>query len=312
MTVARTQLNGSSADTGSALRPELDEAAFYRELTTRNRGVVDAAAQERLRTAVVLVAGCGSIGGATVEPLARLGVQNFLLADPGEYEVNNLNRQNATLDDVDRNKAEVAADRVRSINPFAQVRVFGQGVDRDVVEELTSACDVVVDGVDVTTMAGLRAKYLLHEHAAARRLPLFTGWDMAGAQYVRYYDYRTIREPFGGQITAADLDRLGMWELLKRLVPLRFIPLEMFTIARANLDDPDFTFPQMVYAADLFGALGAHVVTQLLTGGPVREHTYVDVHQAVRPTAGRWATTLRRPLEGARAVARLRRTRTTD
>jgi hypothetical protein len=282
-------------------------ATFYRELTTRNAGVVDADAQERLRTATVLVAGCGSIGGAAVEPLARLGVQRFLLADPGDYELNNLNRQNATLEDVDRNKAEVAAQRIRSINPHVDVRTFPRGVTADVVEELTESCDVVVDGVDVTTMSGLRAKFLLHEHAVAHRLPLFTGWDMAGAQYVRYYDYRRIRQPFEGRITAADLDVLGMWELLKRLVPVRYVPVEMFEIAHANLGNPEFSFPQMVYAADLFGALAAHVVVQLLTGQPVREHIYVDIHQEVRTPAQRRLATLRRPVQAGRTLARLRR-----
>ncbi len=51
------------------------EADFYAELTRRNLGVVDAAAQEALRTATILVAGCGSIGGAAIEPLVRLGAR---------------------------------------------------------------------------------------------------------------------------------------------------------------------------------------------------------------------------------------------
>jgi hypothetical protein len=293
------------AQTEATVQPRA-EAEFYRELTTRNGGVVDAEAQERLRTATILVAGCGSIGGAAVEPLARLGVRHLLLADPGEYELNNLNRQNATVDDVGRNKAEVAAERVRSINPHAQVRAFTEGVTEAVVDELTRDCDLVVDGVDVTTMSGLRAKYLLHERAAARRLPLFTGWDMAGAQYVRCYDYRRIREPVDGQIRAADLDRLGMWKLLKRLVPARFVPVEMLTMSRANLGDPDFTFPQLVYAADLFGALAAHLVAQLLTGQPVREHIYVDLHQEARPAGRRALASVLRPVEAVRAITRLR------
>ncbi|HEV7885079.1 MAG TPA: ThiF family adenylyltransferase [Solirubrobacteraceae bacterium] len=282
------------------------DGAFYRELTTRNAGVIDAAAQERLRTATVLVAGCGSIGGAAAEPLARLGVRRFLLADPGAYELNNLNRQNATLADLDRNKAEVAAERIAAINPDADVQVFGQGVTADVVDELTADCDVVVDGVDVTTISGLRAKVVLHEHAAARRLPLFTGWDMAGAQYVRTYDYRRIRRPFDGRLTAADVDRLDMWTLLARLVPARFVPLEMIAIATENLENPEFSFPQLVYAADLFGALSAHLVVSLLTGRQVREHIYVDLHQAARPPLRRRSAQVRRAFAAAALLSRLR------
>jgi threonine dehydrogenase-like Zn-dependent dehydrogenase len=282
-------------------------ADFYAGLTERNAGVVDAAMQRALREATLLVAGCGSIGGAAVEPLVRLGGCDFLLADPGAYELNNLNRQNATHADLDRNKAEVAGERVLAINPHARVRVFPDGVTAAVVEELTASCDVVVDGVDVTTAAGLEAKVLLHEHACARRLPLLTGWDMAGAQYVRVYDYRRLRRPFAGRLERADLDRLSMWQILRRVVPARYVPLEMIALARANLRNPQFAFPQLVQAADLFGALASHMVAGLLAGRPVREHVYIDLYQQARPTAARWRTRLERPLQVAAALADLQR-----
>lgn len=283
------------------------ETNFYRGLTERNAGVIDAAGQRALQTATVLIAGCGSIGGASVEPLARLGVRDFLLADPGDYELNNLNRQNATVGDLGRNKAVAGAERIHGVNPHARVRAFPEGVTADVVSELTARCDVIVDGVDVTTMSGLRAKCLLHEHACARSLPLFTGWDMAGAQYVRVYDYRRIARAFDGQLTPQDLDQLHMWQVLRRLVPARYVPLEMVALARANLDNPQFSFPQVVYAANLFGALSSHIVAQLLAGRPVREHISIDLHQEVRRPRARWRTRLEYPRQMAGALAQIRR-----
>lgn len=284
-----------------------DDTAFYLELTRRNVGVIDSADQRALRGARVLIAGCGSIGGAAVEPLTRLGVQDFLLADPGAYELNNLNRQSAAFDDVGRNKAVVAAERIRAVNPCAQARAFSAGVTSDVVDELTSGVDLVVDGVDVTTESGLRAKLLLHEYACARQLPLFTGWDMVGAQYLRIYDYRRIRRVFDGQLTREHLDRLSMWQVLRRLVPARYVPLEMVILARANLQNPEFSFPQLVYAAQLFGALSSHVALLLLTGQPVREHIYIDLYQNARQPLTRWRARIARPLQAVVALAHLRR-----
>ncbi|GAA2746413.1 ThiF family adenylyltransferase [Kitasatospora cinereorecta] len=279
---------------------------FYAELTTRNTGVVSAEDQAVLGRATVLVAGCGSIGGSAIEPLARLGIQHFVLADPGTYELNNLNRQNATYADIDRNKAEVAAERIRAINPHAKVTVFPEGVTAENVKELVTGVQAVVDGVDVTTDSGWRAKLLLHEHVAAERLPLVTGWDMAGAQYVHAYDYRRPRRPLDGAVTPADLDRLGSWELLRRLLPVRFVPVEMVRIARANLRNPDFSFPQLVHAALMFGAISAHAVAQMLCGHPVREHIYVDVHERVRPTSARWAARAAWPREVVTLLRELR------
>src|SRR5207244_2930513 len=60
--------------------PAHDE--FYGQITVRNRGLIDADDQRRLRTANILVAGCGSVGGAAVEPLVRMGAESLTLAEP--------------------------------------------------------------------------------------------------------------------------------------------------------------------------------------------------------------------------------------
>ncbi|WP_243869310.1 ThiF family adenylyltransferase [Streptomyces liangshanensis] len=285
-------------DTAGATPPAatvggLSPDEFYAELTTRNRGVVSAAEQDALRTSTVLVAGCGSIGGAAVEPLVRLGARNFLLADPGEYEVNNLNRQSATAADTDRNKALVASERILGINPHAKTAVFTQGVGEDTIEQLTADCQVIVDGIDVTTMSGWRAKHLLHRTAVARKLPLVTGWDIAGAQYVRCYDYRTVRKPFDGAISQSDIEELTSWQLLLKAIPLRYVPVEMLTEVKDNLGRPDYSFPQVTYVALTFGAITSHMVVKLLAGEQVRPEVYIDVHQEIRSNWGQLATRLR-------------------
>lgn len=113
---------------------------FYADLTRRNRGFVSDRAQSELSRARLLIAGCGSTGGAAVEPLVRLGAQNFVLADNGSFELNNLNRQHAVVTDIGSNKADVAAARVTAINPYAQVEVVPEGITEDNVARLVSGC----------------------------------------------------------------------------------------------------------------------------------------------------------------------------
>ncbi|WP_411140530.1 HesA/MoeB/ThiF family protein [Streptomyces sp. x-80] len=278
---------------------------FYTELTCRNAGVVSEAQQEVLRTAVVLIAGCGSIGGAAVVPLVRMGVQHFLLADSGEYELNNLNRQHATVRDIGRNKADVAAERILEINPQAEVRVFTEGVTAANAAELARSCQIIVDGVDVTTMSGVQAKFQLHKRAAALQLPLVTGWDMAGALYAQHFDYRKIDKPFKGVITEGDLDRLSTWELIFRMVPMRRIPTEMLAELSPNLESRTYSVPQVAYAALLFGAISSHMVAKLLAGEEVRSEVVLDVHRAVRPAATHSSLLLHRPREVRRMVQAL-------
>ncbi|MEE1741516.1 ThiF family adenylyltransferase [Streptomyces sp. BE147] len=302
MTELRTE--PQTAARNATDRPPAPED-FYGELTRRNAGVVTGAQQEVLRTATVLIAGCGSIGGAAVVPLARMGVQHFLLADSGEYELNNLNRQHATVRDLGRNKAEVAAERILEVNPHAEVRVFTEGVTAANAAELAGSCQIVVDGVDVTTMSGVRAKFQLHKRAAALRLPLVTGWDMAGALYAQYFDYRRIEKPFKGVITEGDLDRLSTWELIFRMVPLRRIPTEMLAELSPNLENRTYSVPQVAYTAVLFGSIASHMVAKLLAGEEVREEVVLDVHRAVRPAAASSALLFRRPREARRMVQAL-------
>lgn len=120
----------------------------YPEMTTRNRGFVTEAEQERLREGGVFIPGVGGMGGAAFMALVRAGVGRFIIADIDEFEVSNLNRQLfATLDTVGRAKAEAARDGALRINPIVEIEVLGsEWTDR--LDELLVQVDVVVNGMD--------------------------------------------------------------------------------------------------------------------------------------------------------------------
>ncbi len=244
----------------------------------------------------MLVAGCGSTGGAAVEPLVRLGVQHLVLADNGAYELNNLNRQIAYQDDIGRNKARVCAERVVAINPYCSVDVEENGLHEGELDDIVARCDVVIDAIDVTESVAWRAKFALHASAVAHRLPVITGYDMAGTQYVRFYDYRRGGVPFDGRITAAALDGTPTWVLLRRVIPIRRVPIEMLEDARRSLGVDDYAISQVVYASLLFGALASRMVVDVLDGRRVRRHVVVDAHGAVRPALANIGVASRKPL----------------
>ena len=79
-------------------------------------------AMERLRQSRVCVFGIGGVGGHVVEVLARSGVGAIDLVDADVVDITNLNRQIIALrSTVGRPKVEVAAERIRDINPACQV-----------------------------------------------------------------------------------------------------------------------------------------------------------------------------------------------
>lgn len=296
MTVSNTPARRRPRDSSTTTADQNRAAQLYAGLTERNRGLITGPAQEGLARAVLLVAGCGSTGGAAVEPLARLGVQHFLLADLGRYELNNLNRQHAYLDEMGEAKAEVCARRIGRINPGATAEVFLEGITADNVDALVKRCDVVVDGVDVTEPQGWAAKYDLHWAAARAGRPVISGYDMAGTQYVRFYRYRAGDAPFSGAITRTDIEEADIWRLLRRVVPLRVVPAEMLELARGRVRSGEEGLPQVVYASLAFGAVASRIVVSLMEDQPVRTHTVIHLDSAVRRRWANLRARLRRPL----------------
>ena len=79
-------------------------------------------ALEKLSRCRVAVFGVGGVGGYCVEALARAGVGALDLIDNDTVSLSNLNRQIIALHStLGRPKVEVAAERVRDINPSCRV-----------------------------------------------------------------------------------------------------------------------------------------------------------------------------------------------
>ena len=120
----------------------------YYSFTGRNIGFIDEREQQLLREARVFVCGVGGMGGAAFMALVRAGVGKFVIADIDRFEVSNLNRQVfAFTDEVGQEKAEVAAEAARRINPTIEIEVLGE-TWTDELAEIVARCPVIVNGMD--------------------------------------------------------------------------------------------------------------------------------------------------------------------
>ena len=121
------------------------------------------AAQERLAGSRALVVGCGALGCAAVDLLARAGVGTLTLVDRDVVEVTNLQRQSLYVDADARAgvpKAEAAKRRVLAIDPALRVHACVEHLSAENAEDFVRDCDVVVDGLD-----NYRTRYLLNDAA---------------------------------------------------------------------------------------------------------------------------------------------------
>ena len=108
---------------------------------------------ERLKNARVAVFGLGGVGGYAVEALARSGVGALDLIDHDTVSLTNINRQIlATHDTVGLPKAEVAAQRVRAIDPAIQVRALKTFFGPDTKDQFDfTQYSYVIDAIDTVT-----------------------------------------------------------------------------------------------------------------------------------------------------------------
>lgn len=116
--------------------------------------------QEKLRDAVIGIAGTGGIGGAVATRLVRMGARNLKLADPDGFEVSNIQRQlGASVGTLGQNKAEVVAEMAYELSRDVNIDVFPEGITPATAVEFMDGCDVVLDQMDFYQVAN---RYALH------------------------------------------------------------------------------------------------------------------------------------------------------
>lgn len=131
--------------------------------------VLGEGAVNKLKDCRVAVFGLGGVGGYVVEALARAGVGTLCLVDGDRVAESNINRQILALHTtVGRFKTEVAAERVRAINPHIcadERNLYYDEATQGSVD--LSGYDYVVDAID-----SVKSKVLLAVNCNVAGVPL--------------------------------------------------------------------------------------------------------------------------------------------
>ena len=157
-------------------RPDDAGYRLHRRFDRMGRLVGDEA-MRRLFDARVTVVGMGGVGSWAAEALVRSGVGHVTLVDFDLVCVTNANRQlHAMKGTTGRPKVEVMADRLRLVNPSAEITPLRTFYNAESSEEiLDRRADVVIDAID-----NLAAKSHLIATCRARDLPLVVSGGASG------------------------------------------------------------------------------------------------------------------------------------
>lgn len=131
----------------------------------------------RLGRARVMVVGVGGVGSWAAESLVRSGIGGVTLVDFDDVCITNFNRQLHAMEGrIGEPKAEVMAERLRQINPAADVRVQPTFYKRENSEKvLEERPDFVIDAIDCVT-----SKCHLLATCRARGIPVVTSTGSGG------------------------------------------------------------------------------------------------------------------------------------
>ncbi len=126
------------------------------------------AAQERLKTANVIVIGMGALGSPVATYLAAAGVGHMGVVDCDAVELSNLHRQPLHFTpDIGLGKALNASVKLSALNPEIHVDPYPVRLEAMNAEPIVMGADLVVDCSD-----SFETRYLVNDACCAQGIPL--------------------------------------------------------------------------------------------------------------------------------------------
>jgi len=160
------------ADEGPFRAAELER--YARHIILREIG---GPGQLKLKNAKVLVIGAGGLGSPALLYLAAAGVGTIGVVDDDKVDASNLQRQVIHTDDrLGMPKVHSAAEQMRALNPFVEIRPYDRRLAEEGAAELFAEYDLILDGTD-----NFDTRFMVNRAAVAAGKPLIaaaiTQWE---------------------------------------------------------------------------------------------------------------------------------------
>jgi len=124
--------------------------------------------QKKLVEASALVVGCGGLGAPVLYYLTAMGIGHLGLCDGDTVALSNLNRQVLfTMEDIGKQKAEVASKRLKALSPDLKTTVYNENMYEESAEEIIPVYDIVVDCLD-----NFETRFILNDACIKAKKPL--------------------------------------------------------------------------------------------------------------------------------------------
>jgi len=181
----------------------LDEEEFIEVRTNRNKYKITQEEQDLLRTKKIGIIGL-SVGRAVATTIALERIAGEIrLADFDDIELSNLNRINAPLAEMGKNKSVSAAQEIAELDPYIKVTCYVEGYTEDNADDFfckDGKIDLLVEECD-----DIRVKIEARLKAREQRVPVIMETNDNCIIDVERYDLEPEREIFHGKLTEEDI-----------------------------------------------------------------------------------------------------------
>lgn len=145
----------------------------------RNRIYISKEEQESIADCNIVFGGAG-IGSIIAECALRAGFENIHIIDGDKVELSNLNRQNYTTEDIGKYKAEVMFNRLKSINPDANISYSTDFLDAGNIKVHLKKSNIAINALDFNS----DVPFLFDDFCMKRNIPVLHPYNLGWAGFV--------------------------------------------------------------------------------------------------------------------------------
>ena len=125
-------------DTFGFSKVKIEAYSFIADTFSRIKGILES---DKMLQKKAVIVGCGSGGSFIALELAKSGVGHFLLSDNDVFGYHNISRHQCGIFDVGKRKVDALKERILAINPYAEVVVYHEMIQKIYEGELDSFVD---------------------------------------------------------------------------------------------------------------------------------------------------------------------------
>jgi molybdopterin/thiamine biosynthesis adenylyltransferase len=248
------------------------EDSLHQELrTARNKNFITSEEQEKLYNTTIGIAGL-SVGSNIAIALSLMGAcRKIKIADPDVIAPSNLNRIITDFTNIGINKAVVIARYIYQVNPYAEIEIFEEGINKKNIKEFLKGLDILIEELD-----DIKIKIEIRKLARRKKIPVIMATDNGDNVIIdiERFDIKPNLPLFHGNIKNLDYKNINktlpkLYKAMSKIIGLQLVPSRIIQ-SIFEVGKTIYSWPQLITAAMLSGAVVAYVVKKIILNEKIK------------------------------------------